>query len=221
MNYLLKNIKKSFSLLVLSVSFLILLSACSTTYDTPKATGCKNRASISINLKNYVKKRYKKEKFVRLGIMPISIPENFSARRIDDQDFGEILSHKYQYYLLRSGVFSSVELIQKPEWPGKKEEFFGSNVTAITIARHMGLDFVMLGYLSPKRSIKEMAISSKIIDVNTGVTVFYGETSVENQNYDQDLFSRFFNKKDPSDFKFGEMTDNLIACQSKMMVNSR
>ncbi len=213
MKHLIINIKKVFI-----VSILLFGTACSV-LDTFNGNECKNRASIDIDLKKYVSKRFPKKDLVRFGIMPLSVPANFTAKSLDNPDFGVILAQKLQSYLLPSGLFSTVEIISKPEWPGKKEEFFSNNLTALSIAKNSGLDIVLLGYLAPQTNLKEMTLYTKIIDVRMGITLFYGETTIYNSHFNETTFEKMFKKRDPSDFNHTKLTDDLIACHSSFILN--
>lgn len=199
------------------MSILIFGTACSF-LDSFETNECKNRASINVELEKYVTKRFSKKELVRFGIMPISVPANFTAKSLDNPDFGVILAQKLQSYLLSASIFSTVEMISKPEWPTKKEEFFSNNLTALSIAKNSGLDVVLLGYLTPQTNLKEMTLYTKIIDVNMGVTLFYGETTVYNSHFNENTLTTMFKKRNPSDFNYSKLTDDLISCHSNFIL---
>lgn len=217
MKYLNKNFNKILNFCFLFI-FLISFAACAFIDITDKET-CKNHANININLKKYITSRYANKNLIRLGIFPFSVPANFTAKNLDRLDYGTILAQKLQPTLLALGLFSTSELLEYSEWSGKKQEFFSDNLLAIEIGKNIGLDFIVVGYLAPQNHIEKMTLYSKVIDVNSGMTVFYGETVAYN-NY----LNERKNKADfglieykPSDFKLNEFTDSLMQCHGNFV----
>lgn len=215
-----KYLNKNFTILVMLIT---LISFCScAVLDITESQPCKNHTNINTNLKKYITKRYLNKKLLRLGIFPFSVPANFTAKSLDRLDFGIVIAQKLQPYLLSSNLFTTVELLDYPEWSGKKQEFFANNLQAIEIARNIGLDFVVLGYLSPQNHIEQMTVYSKIIDVNTGITVYYGETTAFNEYLKErkSLKAALTTQYQPSDFRIDDLTQTLMTCHGKAVIRS-
>ena len=217
MKYLNKKFYKILNSCFLFI-FLISFTACAFIDITENET-CKNHANINIKLKKYLTDRYKSKNLVRLGIFPFSVPANFTAKSLDKLDYGTMLAQKLQPTLLSLGIFQTAELLDYQEWSGKKEEFFSNNLLAIEIGKNIGLDFIVVGYLAPYNHIEKMTVYSKIIDVNTGMTVFYGETTAYNNYLNERKEKASFGliEYKPSDFKLDDFTDKLMQCHSDLV----
>lgn len=213
MKYLHKNL-----IVVILIINLISLTACSI-LDITQKDPCNNHTNINMNLKKYVTTRYTKKKFIRLGIFPFSVPANLTSSSQDRPDFGMVLAQKLQPQILSSGVFTTAEVLNYSEWSGKKQEFFSNNLLAIEIGRNIGLDFIVVGYLAPQNHIEKMTVYTKIIDVNTGITLFYGETTATNTNTPSEkrFWQNYSKEYSPNNFKLDEFTNVLMICHGNMV----
>ncbi|MGI6680965.1 MAG: hypothetical protein ACOX3T_05760 [Bdellovibrionota bacterium] len=221
MKYLNKNLYKNFITFFFFVN-LLSFSACSIASITSYTNQCKNHANIKINVKRYVNSQYSRRKFLRLGIFPFSVPANFSSYSVDRADYGTLLAQELQPTLLSLDVFSTAELLDYNDWSNKKQEFFSNNIKAIEIGKNLGLDFIVVGAMSPNNFVDKMTVYSKIIDVNTGITIFYGETTGINEKFENKNFlnANFNSKSDPSDLMLDRLTNTTMRCHGNLILNS-
>lgn len=176
---------------------------------------CNSRAYVGNDLAMYLNKRYHSNAPVRVGIIPYSVPANLSPSGGPDlPSFGSTLAWKLHQELISSGDIPVVEVFNRQDWPGKKEEFFTGNFGAISLGREAGYDLVMVGYVEPVRSIDSLSSYTKLIDVESGVTVYYGKNTATTYRPEMagTLDSLWLKSKDPSESYLGNMTESLARC---------
>lgn len=174
---------------------------------------CKNRAYANAGLEDYISSRFHSGAPVRLGIIPFAVPANFSGYNSEMPGIGNTLSWKVQAQLLDRQIVPIVEVLNRASLPGHKDEFFTGNFGSIDMAREAGYDLVMIGYLEPIRSLDEAKLHSKIIEVESGVTVYYGESTLSsNQRRFDKVESTIFGGEKPSLIYSNELFDNLARC---------
>lgn len=137
---------------------------------------CKTRAHIDNSLPDFLSQRFGSKSQARLGIIPFTVPANFSAWGEGRPDWGYELAVMTHQELLAAREIPVIEVLDRRDWPGKAEEFYAGNFGALQLARNAGYDLVMVGVLEPLRSANSLAVSSKIIDTASGITVWYATT---------------------------------------------
>lgn len=165
------------SVKILALLSASLLSACS--YINEHYTEqCNSHAYTRAVLSDFLTSRFHSNAPVRMAVIPFSVPANLSGYDTERPGLGNKLAWEVQAQFLHSGQVPIVEVLNRQDWPAKKEEFFTGNFGALAAAREAGYDLVFLGYLDPLRSLDSMNISTKLIEVESGITVWYGDTGV-------------------------------------------
>lgn len=169
---------------------------------------CKNRAFIGTNLKEYVSSRFHETNAVRMGIVPFSSAANLSP------EVGRTLATRVHQEMLPAGDVPIVEVFNREDWPGKKEEFYSGNFGAISIAREAQYDLVLVGMIAPMTRLDQMTADIKIIEVESGTTVYYGRSSFETNTDDlqSGLDSLWLTKRQPSALVTPLVIDKLARC---------
>lgn len=110
---------------------------------------------------------------VRMAIIPFTVPANVSGNKYDSSGLGNELAWEIQAEALKKEAIPIVEVLNRQDWPAKKDEFFTGNFGALSQAREAGYDLVMVGYVEKMNSLDTMSAYAKIIDVDAGVTLWY------------------------------------------------
>ncbi len=175
---------------------------------------CKSRAYTKTILADYITTRYVSGSPVRMAVIPFSVPANISYRDTERPGWGSMLAWSVQAEMLRTGIVPIVEVLNREDWPGKKEEFHTGNFGAIEMARDAGYDLVLVGYISPPRSQERITASVKIIDVDSGITVWYGDVQAVTWEKDMDWVSStlMIDDRTPSRKYSNAMFDELSRC---------
>lgn len=145
---------------------------------------CKTRAYVRTDFEAFINQRFNLASPVRMGIIPFVTQANISAYSNELPGLGNNLAWAVHRELLASEVFPIVEVLNRQDWPGKKEEFFTGNFGAITAARDAKYDLVMVGYVEPLHRLDTWIIHTKVIEVEAGVTLWYGTSTVYTQRPD-------------------------------------
>ena len=146
---------------------------------------CNFHAYTKTILEDYISSRYLPGSPVRMAIIPFSVPANLTGFNDDRPSFGNRLAWMLQSEMLSTGIVPIVEVMNREDWPSKKAEFFTGNFVAIDMARDAGYDLAMVGFLNPISDLERISAEVKIIDVESGVTVWYG--SVTAITWQQDM----------------------------------
>lgn len=115
---------------------------------------------------------------MRLAVIPFSAPANLSRHSDQRPALTDSLAWKIQAGLLQSAELPIVEVLNRQDWPGKKEEFFTGNHGALAQARSAGYDMILVGLLEPATDIRIMTAHTKVIEVESGITLWYGQSRV-------------------------------------------
>jgi hypothetical protein len=194
------------SLVVLGVISLT-LSSC-TYIQRNVVDDCKNRAFIGSNLKAFVTARFHNPEAVRLGIVPFSSAANLAP------EIGRTLAMRVHQELLPSGDVPIVEIFNREDWPGKRDEFYSGNFGAISIAREAQYDLVLVGMVAPLTRLDEMTLDLKVIEVESGTTAYYGRSVFRTGDDDVNdgLSSLWLSKREPSALVTPRVVDRLARC---------
>jgi hypothetical protein len=162
--------------MVLTLLVFTSLTGCSVTQHRVGET-CNSRAFVHNPLSSYIENRFEKGSPVRLGIIPFTTPANLAARSNELPGVGNDLAYKLQSAILSGNGLPISEVLNRQDWPGKKEEFFTGNHGAIQLARDAGYDLVLVGFIDRLQSLDSMTAYSKLIETESGITIWYGQTS--------------------------------------------
>lgn len=199
------------------------MSGCSNLRPPPAATAasydeeCKNRAYLRLVLEDYISTRFHSQAPVRLAVLPTSVPANLSSFRNDHPNMGNELAWRLRNELVKNEAAPIIEVLNRYDWPGKKDEFFVGNHQALAVARQAGYDLVLVSYLEPMRSFDEMVMYSKLMETDAGITVWNGRTSVTRSDslYEKTRSWLDLQKRLPGSTQFEPMIEHLVRCSVK------
>ena len=115
---------------------------------------------------------------------------------------------------MKSGEVPIVEVLNRPDWPGKKDEFFSGSFGAISLARQAGYDLLMVGYIEPLTSAHAIKSYTRVIETESGITIWSGETEAKTkQGQLHNIKSTLWlEDKVPSKVYYQDMVDKLAVC---------
>ena len=118
-----------------------------------------------------------------MAVIPFSFPANLAAFNTDHRGLGNRLAWQVHSELLHREEIPIVEVFNRQDWPGKRDEFYTGNFGALQRARAAGYDLVLVGMLKDLTSLTSLTSDVKIIEVESGTTLWYARTMVGNNNY--------------------------------------
>ena len=157
---------------------------------------CNTRAYVRTDLAAYIDQRFTPKSPVRVGVIPFEVPANLSARSAQMPGLGNQLAWAVHRNLLATEVFPIIEVLNREDWPRKKEQFFTGNFGALQFARDAGYDMIVVGYLEPIYRLDTWNVHTKIIEVDSGTTVWYGSSKVYTNRSDMLEVSSFIGMTD-------------------------
>ena len=168
---------------VIVLTCLVLTSSCSV---IGRHTGewCNTRAYVRTDLAGYINQRFIPNQPARVGIIPFEVPANLASRGAQMPGLGNQLTWAVHRRLLETEVFPIIEVLNREDWPRKREQFFTGNFGALRFAADAGYDIVVVGYLEPLSRLDSWTIHTKIIEVASGTTLWYGTSTVYTTRHD-------------------------------------
>ena len=159
----------------------------------------------------------------RLAIVPFSVPANLAGTSNELPGLGNTPAWKVHSEALASGEFPITEVFNRQDWPGKKEEFFTGNFGAISLAQEAGYSLVLTGYIENLRSLDALTAYTKLIDVSSGITIWYGKSTVKATKYqDPSVFDSLWRSSDkPAQLFTASIADDLGRCVVQGMLAQR
>lgn len=184
---------------------------------------CKSRAYLQTELDGYLKARFPSKAPVRIGVIPFSAPANISLYDNEYPGIGNEMAWRIHAELLRSGRIPIVEVLNRQDWPRKKEEFFTGNFGGIAMAREAGYDLLLIGHIEPMRSIDSISAYSRVIEAESGTSIWYGKTSVSTARKDLEEMKASLGLTDrrPDLLYTNEMVDKLAHCIVREVLKDR
>lgn len=182
---------------------------------------CNSHAYLQRMLNQHISSRFHRNAPVRMAVIPFTVPANLSAIDSERAGLGNKLAWQLHAALLSTGEIPIVEVFNREDWPGKREEFFTGNFGALSIAREAAYDLVLVGMLEQQKNLDQITAYTKIMDVDSGITVWYGKTTVTSIRRDLDNWYDTFwlDDKDPAQF-YSESTLNKIStCIAQAVIN--
>lgn len=204
---------------ILTVLAGISLCSCSFVYDR-YGESCKSHAYLHRGLHEFINSRFHYNSQVRMAVIPFSVPANLSAIDSERPGLGNQIAWQVHGHLLKSGEVPIVEVFNRQDWPYKKEEFFTGNFGGISMAREAGYDLLLVGSIEPSRDRDEMISHVKILEVESGITVYYGKisTSTLRRNMHELGSKLWLNDEVPSLMYTDELTQSLARCIIKAVL---
>ncbi len=198
------------------VILLILLTSpgCSLLELIPQEQECKFQAYVVSELEDYISNRFRERNSVRTVILPVDVPENFSALANPPQSLSLQLATSLQRELLTSQIFPILEVIDRGSWVGKRDEFFIGNYRAIQIAKNAGYDLLIVSQLDSVNNARDASLMLKVIDLQNRVTIWYGKSTVFQDQSPAEMVASITKKgsKKPSDMPLTHLFQGLSKC---------
>lgn len=175
---------------------------------------CNSRAYIQQGLNEFINKRFGSKSPVRLGVVPFTVPANLTANRRELPGLGNTLAWRVQAWMLENGSVPMVEVLPREDWPGKRDEFFTGNHGAIRMARDAGFDLVLVGLVNEMTSLDTLSASVKIIETESGITVWYGTVDAisARQSVDRNVSWLGITDRKPAEFHYEPLVEKLAKC---------
>lgn len=207
---------RSAYVIILTLVLVFLASGCSYIHAQLGET-CNSRAHVQMILADYLSRRFASHSPVRLAIIPFSVPANLSGYNNELPGTGDQLAWKIHNEWLQNATVPIVEILNRQDWPRKKEEFFTGNFGAIAMAREAGYDLVQVGLVENLRSTDALTVHSKIIEVESGITVWYATSTVVTRRPELQSAAAMTGLLDrhPSRLYTPEMIDEAAVCLIK------
>jgi hypothetical protein len=207
---------------LLTLALLAVLTSCSLIKHYAVDT-CNSRAYVRTVMSDYISSRYHMNAQVRLAVIPFSVPANVAGQNNEVPGIGNELAWKVQEHFIDSSVFPITEVLNRQDWPGKKEEFHTGNFGAIRSARDAGYDLVFVGKLEPMNSLDSMSATTKLIETESGMTLWSGQTRVRSdaRSMDSSLDSWGISERIPAKVDINGMKEDLARCIVREVVSEK
>lgn len=201
----------------LTVILLLTMQSCTLigkVMEKPFQESCHSHAFAQAILEDYISSRFVPNSPVRLAVVPASAPANMSYFTNEQPGAGNHLAWKIQQEILNWATVPIVEVLNRQDWPGKKEEFYTGNFGAIRFARDAGYDLVLVSIIEAQKSLDEVSVLTKLIETSSGVTVYYGKTSVTTNRkaYEDQAAPLGFATREPAQIYQNQIFDKAAKC---------
>ncbi len=175
---------------------------------------CNSRAYVRTVIPDYLSTRFQTNAPVRVAVVPFSVPANVAGINNEVPGLGNELAWKVHERFVDSNVFPIVEVFNRQDWPRKKEEFHTGNFGAIASARDAGYDLVFVGNVDPIRSLDELSATTKLIETESGTTIWFGKTTARSdaRAMNQTLSSYYLADRVPSTLDLPGLEEDLSRC---------
>jgi hypothetical protein len=201
---------------ILTVMLLSCLSGCALTQQYV-LDRCKTRAYVRNIVPDYLSARFHSEAPVRMAIIPFSPPANLAYRGPEVPGLGNLLASQIHSELVAANQVPIVELFNRQDWPGKKDEFSTGNFGAIRASRDAGYDLVLVGKMLPMQALDSISVEYKLIEVEAGITLWYGVTTARTfaQGVDRELSNFGMGSEVPANLGTNELASEAARCIAK------
>ena len=181
---------KTALLRVIILTLLPLVAGCAY-IERHYGESCNTRAYVASDVDTFLRSRFLKNSPVRVAVIPFTVPANLAAYSNEFPGIGNELAWKVQAEFLQKQAFPIVEVLNRQDWPGKKEEFFTGNFGALTHAMDAGYDLALVGLVESGDRLDTLVVDTKLIEVESGITLWYGRTRVVTDRKDMEAVSSF------------------------------
>ena len=216
----LRNVRAIF-LTLLSV---IGTSGCASLEPRVQVTqNCSSRVYVSAPIGQQLSSRNGADHPSRLAVIPFAVPANLAGSSNELPGLGNTLAWRVHAEALASGEFPITEVFNRQDWPGKKEEFFTGNFGAISLAQEAGYGLVLTGFIENLRDLDSLTAHTKLIDVSSGITLWYGKSSVRAvEHRDPTVFDSMWRSTDkPAEMYTASIADDLGRCIVQGILSQR
>ncbi len=205
---------------VILLTLAVLLSSCSFLGDSV-GEACNTRAWVRTDLESFIYQHFKNGQQARVGVIPFISQANLADRYDGQTGLGTQMAWAVQRELLATEVFPVVQMLAHEDWPGRKQEFFAGNFGSLAFARDAGLDFVLIGYIDWPDRLDKWVVHTKLIDVHTGTTLWYGSSTVSTVRPDMLEVSSTLGLTDrrPDMYHMQQIRDAAATCIARDMTN--
>lgn len=181
---------------------------------------CKTRAYVKTDIEGYINQRFTAKSPVRVGVIPFSVPANLAHTSGQTPSLGNKLAWAVQRKLLASKIFPIIEVLNREDWPRKKDQFFSGNFGALAYGRDAGYDMIVVGYMEPLYRLDTWTIHTKVIEVASGTTLWFGSSTAYTTRHDMWEVSSFVGLTDRRpDFQYSdELLDTVTTCATDEML---
>lgn len=175
---------------------------------------CNFRAYLRSPLEDYLTRRYDTKAPVRMAVVPFSAPANLAAQNTEHPGLGNQLAWALKDEMLAAGIVPIVEILNRQDWPGKKEEFFTGNFGALAMARAAGYDLVLVGYINQIGSLTKLSAQTKLMEVETGITIWNGVSTVttDRPGHEKMMAKWWYSTRRPDKLYMGDLRAKLAGC---------
>jgi len=111
----------------------------------------------------------------RVGIIPFTVPANLTSTTTSTTGLGHELAWEIHQTLLQKQGQAIFEILNREDWPGKREEFYNGNFGGISQAYAAGYTYIIVGHLQPLTSLSKASLLIKVINVASHKSVSYIE----------------------------------------------
>ena len=147
---------------------------------------------------------------IRVGIAAFNVPKNFSSVAMTvNGGYGIAIAGRFREQFLKnspSGIFEFFSAEQMTFYETKRD-FERSSDKLINFAKEQGFNTLVLGQLNPITNSSELNFTVRIIDLNSRITVWLGETSVTAAAKSKDV-----SDSNQSMFYFSERLNKAAEC---------
>lgn len=198
---------------LLTCTLVISLTSCAYLKDRT-LDQCKTHAYVETVLEDYLSRRYQSGAPVRMGIIPLAVSANLTQRPFQYRGLGNTLAYQLHAHFLNRETVPIVEVLNREDWPGKKEEFYTGNFGALSQAREAGYDLILVGIVDHYNPFSEITASTKLIEVESGVTIWYGKTTAHTMRRDYHRGADYLGIEDrnPSKTFADDLEPHLTKC---------
>jgi hypothetical protein len=175
---------------------------------------CKTHAYVRTDLAGYINQRFIPNQPARIGVIPFEVQANLASRGSQMPGLGNQLTWAIHRRLLETEVFPIIEVLNREDWPRKREQFFTGNFGALRFAADAGYDMVVVGYLEPLVRLDTWTVHTKLIEVSSGTTLWYGTSTVYTMRPDMlEVSSRLgLTDRRPDILNTNELTEEIAKC---------
>ena len=145
---------------------------------------CNTRAYVRTDIAGFIDQRFKGGTTARMAVVPFVTQANFTAQNSELPGISDQLAWGVHRELLAYDTLPIIEVFNRQDWPGKKDDFFPGNFGALSLARDAGYDLILIGYMDRIVRLDTWVIHTKIIDVDSGTTLWYGTSTVKTRQPD-------------------------------------
>ncbi len=161
------------TLATISIGCSLIPAIFTTDYDIKDS--CKIRAYIYEPLWDVLSDQNDTNTPPRVGIIPFTVPANLTSTTSSTTGLGHEMAWEIHQTLLQKQGQAIFEILNREDWPGKRQEFYTGNFGGISQAYSAGYNYIIVGNLQPLASLNKASLLIKVINVASHKSVSYIE----------------------------------------------